>query len=137
MGNANYTPLAWQKTLLLWASIAFAVFVNTVVSSALPKIEGLVLILHVLGFFAILIPLVYLSPHGSAREVFTVFSNEGGWPTQGLAFMLGMIASVFNFLGMVPAYPYCNSCLEIYYNLCTNSYLGADGAVHVSTTYLT
>ncbi|KAI1084204.1 amino acid transporter [Whalleya microplaca] len=107
MGNPSYEPMPWQKTLLLWASIAFAVFVNTVISSALPKVEGLVLILHVLGFFAILVPLVYLSPHGSAKQVFTVFLNEGGWHTQGLSFMLGMIASVFNFLG-------------------------ADGAVHMS-----
>ncbi|KAI1396457.1 amino acid transporter [Hypoxylon fuscum] len=107
MGNPAYEPLAWQRTLLLWASIAFAVFFNTIISNALPKVEGLVLILHVLGFFAILVPLVYLSPHRNAKEVFTVFSNEGGWQTQGLSFMLGMIASVFNFLG-------------------------ADGAVHMS-----
>ncbi|KAI1474240.1 hypothetical protein K445DRAFT_365175 [Daldinia sp. EC12] len=107
MGNPDYVPLAWQKLLLLYASVAFAVFINTVVSSALPKVEGLVLILHILGFFAILVPLVYLSPHKSAEEVFTSFSNGGGWPTQGLSFMLGMIAAVFNFLG-------------------------ADGAVHMS-----
>ncbi|KAI8962018.1 amino acid transporter [Daldinia sp. FL1419] len=107
MGNPDYVPLPWQKLLLLYASVAFAVFINTVVSSALPKVEGLVLILHILGFFAILVPLVYLSPHKSAEEVFTSFSNGGGWPTQGLSFMLGMIAAVFNFLG-------------------------ADGAVHMS-----
>ncbi|KAI1374517.1 amino acid transporter [Hypoxylon crocopeplum] len=99
MGNPNYGPLPWQTTLLLWACVAFAVFFNTVISSALPKVEGLVLIFHVLGFFGILVPLVYLSPHGSADQVFTVFLNEGGWQTQGLSFMLGMIASVFNFLG--------------------------------------
>jgi choline transport protein len=99
MGNENYEPMAWQKTLLLWASISFAVFFNTVISSALPKVEGLILILHILGFFAILIPLVYLSPHGSSQQVFTEFLNEGGWSSQGLSFMLGMIAAVFNFLG--------------------------------------
>lgn len=111
MGNPSYEPMAWQKTLLLWASIAFAVFFNTIISNALPKVEGLVLILHVLGFFAILVPLVYLSPHGSAKDVFTVFMNEGGWQTQGLSFMLGMIAAVFNFLGMslFPLLRYQNS----------------------------
>ncbi|KAI0895209.1 amino acid transporter [Annulohypoxylon nitens] len=107
MGNPSYDPLAWQRTLLLWASIAFAVCVNTVISTALPKVEGLVLIVHVLGFFGILVPLVYLSPKNSTEEVFTVFLNEGGWQTQGLSFMLGMIGAVFNFLG-------------------------ADGAVHMS-----
>lgn len=57
------------------------------------------LILHVLGFFAILIPLVYLAPHTDSNTVFTVFLNEGGWKTQGLSFMIGLIGPVFNFLG--------------------------------------
>ncbi|EED14466.1 conserved hypothetical protein [Talaromyces stipitatus ATCC 10500] len=56
MNNGEYSPQPYQGTLLLWASIFFAVFINSVLSSALPKIEGLLLILHVLGFFAILIP---------------------------------------------------------------------------------
>ncbi|KAH9890136.1 amino acid transporter [Xylariomycetidae sp. FL2044] len=99
MGNEDYHPAPWQTTLLGWAAIAFAVFFNTVISSALPKVEGVILIIHILGFFAILIPLVYISPHVTTKEVFTVFYNGGGWPTQGLSFMLGMIASVFNFLG--------------------------------------
>lgn len=99
MNNDTYSPQPYQVTLLLWASIFFAVFINTVVSSALPKIEGLMLILHVLGFFGILIPLVYLSAHIDANTVFTTFLNEGGWKTQGLSFMVGIIGPVFNFLG--------------------------------------
>ncbi|GAW20532.1 hypothetical protein ANO14919_100400 [Xylariales sp. No.14919] len=107
MGNPSYQPKSWQTTLLLWASIAFAVFFNTIIISALPKVEGVILILHVLGFFAVLVPLVYLSPHRGAEQVFTEFMNIGGWQTQGLSFFIGIIASVFNFLG-------------------------ADGAVHMS-----
>lgn len=102
MSNPSYEPKPWQATLLLWAAIAFAVFFNTIISAALPKVEGFILIVHILGLFAILVPLVYLSPHRSAQQVFTVFLNEGGWPTQGLSFMLGMIACVFNFIGMRP-----------------------------------
>ncbi|KAI1416836.1 amino acid transporter [Hypoxylon sp. FL1857] len=94
MGNPDHVPEPWQTTLLLWAAVAFAVFFNTVISNALPKVEGVILVIHVLGFFAILVPLVYLSPHGSAKQVFTTFLNEGGWQTQGLSFMLGMIASM-------------------------------------------
>ncbi|KAI0116467.1 amino acid transporter [Nemania sp. FL0031] len=107
LGNPAYQPLPWQTTLLMWAVIAFAVIFNTVISSALPKVEGAILVLHILGFFAILVPLVYLSPHQSRETVFTVFYNGGGWPTQGLSFLIGLIATVFNFLG-------------------------ADGAVHMS-----
>ncbi|KAF7920719.1 hypothetical protein BELL_0233g00180 [Botrytis elliptica] len=90
---------SWQGTLLYWAAIFFAVFINTVVSSLLPKFEGLILVLHVLGFFSILIPLVVLAPHDSAKDVFTGWLNEGNWSTQGLSFFVGLIGNVFAFLG--------------------------------------
>ena len=90
---------SWQGTLLYWAAIFFAVFINTVVSSLLPKIEGLILVLHILGFFSILIPLVILAPHDSASDVFTGWLNEGNWSTQGLSFFVGLIGNVFAFLG--------------------------------------
>ena len=69
------------------------------ISSALPKIEGLILIIHVLGFFAILIPLVYMAPRSTAEEVFTTFLNQGLWPTEGLSFFVGIIGMVSAFLG--------------------------------------
>lgn len=86
--------------LLFWAIVAFAVFVNVITSTLLPKFEGLVLILHVFGFFGIIIPLVYLGDHNSASEVFGQFANDGGFQTQGLAFMVGMIGNMFAFTGV-------------------------------------
>jgi len=85
--------------LILWGVILVAVFVNTVISRHLPKIEGVILILHVVGFFAILIPLVTLSPQNSASEVFTTFQNLGGWDSMGLSFFVGLTGTVFAFLG--------------------------------------
>ena len=35
----------------------------------------------------------------SAKEVFTVFSNGGDWPTQGLSFFIGLIGNVFAMFG--------------------------------------
>ena len=98
----QYSPQRWQGTLLLWAIILVAVLINTVISSLLPMLEGLILIIHVLGFFAIMIPLVYMSSHSSASSVFTSFVNEGGWSSQGLSFWVGIIGSVFAFLGEAP-----------------------------------
>ena len=76
-----------------------AVFINTVVSGLLPIIEGLILIMHVLGFVAVLISLVYLSPHGSASSVFQTWLNKGAWSTQGLSFCVGFIGNVATFVG--------------------------------------
>ncbi|KAF2794551.1 putative GABA permease [Melanomma pulvis-pyrius CBS 109.77] len=98
MVKSDYIPQPWQTMLFFWAILAFAVFINTVASKTLAHFEGLILVFHVLGFFAILIPLVYLAPHGDA-SLFTTFVNAGGWPTQGLSFMIGLPASVFSLIG--------------------------------------
>src|SRR3954468_15533665 len=95
----TYEPKPYQGTLLLWAVIFFAVVINVVVSSMLSKFEGLILILHIVGFFAVLISMITLAPHSDASFVFTTFQNGGGWPTQGLSFFVGMIGNVFAFVG--------------------------------------
>ena len=98
MCNPDYISKPWQAMLFYWAVVAFAVFINTVASKTLAHFEGIILVLHILGFFAILIPLVYLAPHGS-DSLFTTFVNEGGWSTQGLSFMVGLPGSVFSLIG--------------------------------------
>lgn len=112
LNNDSFEPKLWQGTLLFWAIFAFAVSINTLVSSVLPKFEGLILILHVLGFFAILIPLVILGPHGDVEELFTTFVNNGGWPSQGLSFMVGMMGNVFAFVGTDAAFHVCFTLFE-------------------------
>ncbi|KAK0510423.1 hypothetical protein JMJ35_006855 [Cladonia borealis] len=99
LNNPQYDPQRWQGTLLLWAVVFVAVFINTIISNLLPMLEGLILIIHVLGFFAIMIPLVYMSSHGSTSSVFTTFVDGGGWGNQGLSFWVGIIGNVFAFLG--------------------------------------
>ncbi|KAL8783597.1 MAG: hypothetical protein Q9213_004526 [Squamulea squamosa] len=99
LNNPTYNFQRWHGTLLLWAVICVAVLVNTVISSLLPKIECVILILHILGFFAVMIPLVYMAPHTTAKDVFTLFINGGGWQTTGLSFFVGLYGNVFAFLG--------------------------------------
>lgn len=99
LNNPNYDAQKWQGTLLCWAVIFLAVFINTVVSGLLPIIEGIILVFHILGFVAVIVPLVYLSPHGSVESVFRTSLNEGGWPTQGLSYCVGFIGNVATFVG--------------------------------------
>ena len=65
LNHPSYTPHLWQGTLVYWGVMAVAIFVNTTTSKILPKLESFILILHILGFFAILIPLVYVRAGGS------------------------------------------------------------------------
>jgi choline transport protein len=99
MLDDGYSPKPYQAVLFSWAVLAFAVIINTVGSKTLAHFEGLILILHILGFFAILIPLVYLAPHSNA-SILTTFVNSGGWSTQGLSFMVGLPSSIFALIGV-------------------------------------
>lgn len=50
--------------------------INTVLGKLLPPIEALMLVIHVLGFFAILIPMVYVSlPLGDTIGPYTVLKQ--------------------------------------------------------------
>lgn len=95
-----YHPHPWHTVLLFWAAMAFSIVMNTVVGSLLPKFEVAILIIHILGFLAILLPLAILGPHQDVSEVFKSFLDKGDWPTQGLSFMIGIIGTVYNFTGM-------------------------------------
>lgn len=99
LNDPQYTPKQWHGTLLFWAAILVCVFVNMVVSSILPEIEGLTFVLHALGFLAVFIVLTYMAPHSPTSEAFALFLNEGDWSTQGLSFMIGLIGLSFSFVG--------------------------------------
>ncbi|KAI1500853.1 amino acid transporter [Biscogniauxia marginata] len=89
----------WHGTLLFWAVVIGGYGINTALGSVLAKFEGLLLIIHILGFFAVILPLLLLSEHASSEEVFNAFVNQGGWQTQGLSFCVGILGNVFAFVG--------------------------------------
>lgn len=62
-------------------------------------LEGIVLFIHVFGFFAIIIPLWAMAPKAPASEVFGSFSNFGGWNSIGTACFVGTIAATGSFAG--------------------------------------
>ncbi|KAA8652777.1 uncharacterized protein ATNIH1004_001682 [Aspergillus tanneri] len=99
IAHASFEPQPYQIMLLFWAYVAFAVFINLGAGTLLPKFEGFALVLHIVGFFVILVPLSCLGDHVSAKEVFGSFNNEGAWPGLGLSIFVGMLGSTFAFTG--------------------------------------
>jgi choline transport protein len=97
--DESYTPQRWQGTLLTIAMAGVSTFFNTYGARQLPLLEGLVLLLHVFGFFGILIPLWVLAPKQSAKEVFTTFQDGGEWGSVGTACIIGMISPIYAFIG--------------------------------------
>lgn len=142
---------------MMWASVLASVLINTVIGQLLPPIETFMLVIHVLGFFAVLIPIVYVRlspmsiPTGTllvtfpakqasqthrlqmapeklpAHDVFTVFSNGGNWPTQGLSFFIGLIGSVYSMFGKL-----LTATAQVFNHRSSDKSLGCDSAVHVS-----
>ena len=98
LNHPDYAPQRWHGTLLFYAVIAMSLFVNTILSRVLPQIESFMLVVYVLGFFGVLVPLLYFSPHRSAYEVFNTFENTGGWQSTGLAFFVGWSSCLVCFL---------------------------------------
>lgn len=97
--DETYVPARWQGTLLTIAMALFMAFFNTYGARQLPLLEGLVLCLHIFGFFGILIPLWVLAPKQSATKVFTDFQDGGGWGSIGTACIVGQVAAIYSFVG--------------------------------------
>ncbi|OQN95295.1 hypothetical protein B0A48_18526 [Cryoendolithus antarcticus] len=99
LNNPNYIYESWHGTMLIIAITTFAIFFNTVLAKKLPLVEGLLLILHVLGAFAIIIVLWVLAPTASAREVWTQFTNAGNWNSAGTSTMVGLLSPIISMIG--------------------------------------
>lgn len=86
----SYTARPYQGTLLAIAVMVFCILFNVFLAKRLPFVEGVLLVIYMIGFFAIVITLWVVAPIGNAQAVFTTFNNAGGWSSVGVAVMVGM-----------------------------------------------
>jgi choline transport protein len=85
----TYTVKSWQTTLLVIAVVSFSTLFNTVLASWLPLIEGCLLVLHVAGLLAVIIPLWVMGPRAEPHDVIFGWANDGGWG-KGVSAMIGL-----------------------------------------------
>ena len=97
--HSSYQQENWQQSLVMIAVGMIATLMNTYGAKKLPILEGIVLVVQVVGFCCIIITLWVLSPKATASEVFTSFSNFGGWPNIGTACFVGSITATASFAG--------------------------------------
>jgi choline transport protein len=95
----TYDAKLWQGTLLTWAVIAVTTFINVFMPNFFPKLEIMILVLHVVGFVAIVTALLSTAELGSASSVWLTAFNGGGWPTQGLSLCVGFLGNIATFVG--------------------------------------
>lgn len=77
--NADFVFPNWQYTLIMLAFLAVTIVFNTYFARALPMLETMSLVGHVLGFVVVLIPLWVMCPKNSAKDVFATFVNGTNW----------------------------------------------------------
>lgn len=99
LNSPDYVFEQWHGTLLVIAITAFCIIFNTFLAKRLPLVEGTVLIIHVLGFAGVLIPLWVLAPRNSPSQVFSEFLNLGGWSSNGVSFLVGLLTPVYTLIG--------------------------------------
>ena len=99
LNDATYIPQPWHSTLLAIGAVSVGCIFNTFFARKLPLVETLMLALHILGFFAILIPLWVLAPKAPSSEVWSGLQNNAGWSSSGLSFLVGITSSVNALIG--------------------------------------
>lgn len=90
-----YTAPAWHCWLLTVASTACCCLINIFADRILPRLQYVSLAVHLGGFIITIAVLWALAPHVDAKAALLTFENEGGWPTMGLALMVGQLSAVF------------------------------------------
>jgi len=96
--NANVSTL-WQTTLIIFLFLILTFGFNLFLAKYLPLAEGVVLVVHTVGFFAFLLTLWVLSDHTPAYQVFTEFQDGGGWGSVGLSTIVGISTPLWCFIG--------------------------------------
>lgn len=110
--HPSYAMQNWHQTLVMIAIACLATFINTYGARRLPILEGIVLVVHVFGFFCVIIPLWVLAPKASASDVFGSFTNFGGWPSIGTACFVGSITATGSFAGSDAAAHLSEECRD-------------------------
>jgi amino acid transporter len=95
----NYVVQGWHGTLLSIGVTIFAMVWNTVLVRKLPLVEGIIVILHIFGFFAFVVVLWVMAPRSDPKEVWTDFQDNGGWGSIGLSCLVGMTGPVITLIG--------------------------------------
>lgn len=75
LNHPDYVSKAWHGCLLTIAGSAATMCCNLFLAHKLPLIEGTLVIIHILGFFAVLVTMWVLSPTGDPKTVFVCCAN--------------------------------------------------------------
>lgn len=100
VNDENYAYPSWHATLLAIAACLIAFVGNVYGAKVLPYWQNAVFAVHVLAYFAYIVPIWVSAPKASHQQVWTEFANSGGWSTMGMALMVGQLAGISQQVGI-------------------------------------
>ncbi|EFQ97712.1 hypothetical protein MGYG_00752 [Nannizzia gypsea CBS 118893] len=98
--NEQYTFPQWHATLLAMMAVVVALLGNTFGARVLHMWQNAVFGLHILVYLGFIIPIWVNAPRASSSQVWTEFEFNGGWPSAGLAVLVGQQTSIFTQIGV-------------------------------------
>ncbi|KAJ5134999.1 uncharacterized protein N7515_004277 [Penicillium bovifimosum] len=95
----SYVPARWHGMLFYWLILLYSTAINIWGSKILPHTNTTAGVLHVVGFVVIIAVLGAMSEKHTASYVFTEVSNTSGWENDGVSWLIGLLSTVYPFLG--------------------------------------
>ena len=99
LADPTYVAKPYQGTLFTIGISLFVILFNTLLIRKLPLFEGIIMILHVFGFFAVVVVLWVMGPRGDAKEVLTHFEDNAGWGNIGVACLVSILGPIVTLIG--------------------------------------
>ena len=95
-----YAFTQWHTTLLAMMAVCIAYIGNVWGAKFLHLWQNVVFVLHILVYLAFIIPIWVNAPRASSSQVWTEFTFSGGWPSIGLAALVGQQTGIFTQIGV-------------------------------------
>ncbi|KAL1963476.1 hypothetical protein VTN77DRAFT_8377 [Rasamsonia byssochlamydoides] len=95
----TYVPQRWKGMLFYWLVLLYSGVVNILGSKILPHSNTAAGVLHVVAFVVIVVILGVMSEKHSSAFVFTESSNTSGWENDSISWLVGVLSTVYPFLG--------------------------------------
>ncbi|PPJ60911.1 hypothetical protein CBER1_06226 [Cercospora berteroae] len=100
LNNPSYTPQRWHGVMFYWLVLAYSLAVNVYGERFLAHSNDAAGVLHLSGFVVVVIIMgVMTKDMHSASYVFTEFSNTSGWSSDGVSWLVGLLSTIYPFLG--------------------------------------
>ncbi|KAK5080452.1 hypothetical protein LTR05_008562 [Lithohypha guttulata] len=98
--DENYLAKTWHSFLLAVAAIVIAYVGNAYGSQAMPYWQNALFVVHMMAFFAFIVPIWVNAPLATHEQVWNEFEASGGWSSMGLTIMVGQLTGIANQLGV-------------------------------------